>query len=348
MRLLLLSCLVLVSIIGCHHQPTNVSFTHRTPAGDCQTVRHLGGETKVCGQPQRIVVLNPKMLDILLSLDVQPIGYAEIFSNRRGDFDRPQEQIPYLGDRITQPIANLGMSSNPSLEAIIRLKPDLILGDIRGNQPQYGQLSQIAPTLLFDYVGNNKWQDSLQAIAQVLGRTHHAQKIIAEHDQQIAITRQILAPVVKAYPKVLMVSSEQLNSAINIVTPLDFCGGLLEDIGFKLTTLSISEPKNITQPISVEILPKLDADLIIVQGHNIVELSKIKNINNFAKTQLQSIKKSWHTNTLAQSLSASKKNRVYFIPTYICLGLPSPSGTQITLKTLQEQLSPLAKKVNFD
>ncbi|MEA5620084.1 iron-siderophore ABC transporter substrate-binding protein [Cronbergia sp. UHCC 0137] len=348
MRLLLLSCLMLVSLLGCHRQPTDIPSSHRTPTppGDCQTVRHLGGKTQICGQPQRIVVLNPKMLDILLSLDVQPIGYAEIFTNRHGDFDQPSQQIPYLGDRITQPIANLGMSSKPSLETIIRLKPDLILGDIRGNQQQYTQLSRIAPTLLFEYVGRDKWQDSLQAIAQVLGRSNQAKKIIAAHRQQIATTRQALASVVKAYPKVLMVSSQQLNSSINLVTPLDFCGSLLEDIGFKLATVSHSEPKNITQPISVEILPQLNADLIIVQGHNIVELGRIKNTNSFAETQLQSVKNSWKTNTLAQSLTASRNNRVYFIPTYICLGLPSPSGTQITLQSLQDQLSPLAKTVN--
>ncbi|BAY34373.1 putative iron(III) dicitrate ABC transporter [Nostoc carneum NIES-2107] len=342
-RLFLLGCLILVSVLACHRQPSNISSSHRTPQGDCQTVRHLGGETRICGQPQSVVVLNPKMLDIVLSLDVQPIGYAEIFSNRRGDFDQPSQQIPYLGDRITQPVANLGMSSNPSLETIIRLKPDLILGDIRGNQQQYGQLSQIAPTLLFEYVGSNKWQDALQAIAQVLGRTDRAKKVLETHRQQIETTRQILAPVVKAYPKVLMVSSEQLNSAINIVTPLDFCGGLLEDIGFKLATVSNSTPTNITQPISVEILPQLAADLIILQGYNIVELSRIDNTNNFAKTQLQSIKKSWQANPLAQSLNASKRKRVYFIPSYICLGLPSPMGTQIALKSFQEQLSPLAK-----
>ncbi|MBD2299141.1 iron-siderophore ABC transporter substrate-binding protein [Nostoc sp. FACHB-190] len=342
-RLLLLSCLMLVLVLGCHRQASDISSSHLTPRGDCQTVQHLGGETQICGQPKRIVVLNPKMLDIVLLLGVQPIGYAEIFSNRRGDFDRPQEQIPYLGDRITHPIANLGMSSKPSLETIIKLKPDLILGDIRGNQQQYSQLSQIAPTLLFDYVGGNKWQDSLQAIAQVLGRSNQAKKIIAAHRQQITKTRQALAPVVKTYPKVLMVSSEQLNSSINLVTPLDFCGGLLEDIGFKLAKVSNSTPTNITQPISVEILPQLNADLIIVQGHNIVELSNIKNTTSFTKTQLQSVQKSWQTNTLAQSLRASRNNRVYFIPTYICLGLPSPSGTQITLQSLQEQLLPLAK-----
>lgn len=93
-RLLLLSCLMFVSVLGCHRQASDISSSHCTFTGDCQTVRHLGGETQICGQPQRIVVLNSKMLDIVLSLGVQPIGYAEIFSNRRGDFDQPSQQIP--------------------------------------------------------------------------------------------------------------------------------------------------------------------------------------------------------------------------------------------------------------
>jgi iron complex transport system substrate-binding protein len=36
------------------------------------------------------------MLDLVLSLNVQPVGYAEIFSNRQGDFDQPSQQIPAL------------------------------------------------------------------------------------------------------------------------------------------------------------------------------------------------------------------------------------------------------------
>lgn len=342
-RLLLLSSCIAVLLTACNFKTaeTTPPDSKTSSSTHCKIARHAGGETQVCGQPQRIVVLNPKMLDILLSLNTQPIGYAEVFSNHRGDFDRPSQQIPYLGDRITQPITNLGISSEPSLEALTRLQPDLILGDSAGNKEEYTQLSQIAPTLLFEYVGSDRWQEPLQTVATVLGGTDRAQAVLKTYAQQLETARKTLAPVVKAYPKVLMVASEELTPPVELVTSEDFCGGLIEKLGFQLVSPSKNKPQGITQSISVEVLPQLDADLIIVQGYNINRLSRIENTNNFEKGQLQSIRQAWSKNTIAQSLEASKKNRIYFIPTYICRGLPSPTGTQLALKQLQGQLSPL-------
>lgn len=347
-RLLLLGGLVAVSLIACNSKQsgTTPSAPETRSSSNCQTVQHAGGETQICGTPQRVAVLNSKMLDLVLALDMQPIGYAEVFSNRRGDFDQPSQQIPYLGDRITQPIANLGISGEPSLEAIARLKPDLILGDSLENKEEYTRLSQIAPTLLFEYVGNDKWEKPLQIIAKVLDRTEQAQVVIKTQPQQLEAARQALTPVVKAHPTVLMLASEKLTPPVELVTSVDFCGGLLEELGFQLVTLSDNEPKNITENISVEVLPQLSADLIILQGHNIAELSQIENVNNFENGQLQTIRQAWSANPIAQSLRASKENQVYFIPTYLCRGLPSPIGTQLILKQLQAQLSPLAAEVN--
>jgi iron complex transport system substrate-binding protein len=331
LKLLLLGC-ALCATSACHQTPSNQG---NVSASNCQTVQHEVGETQVCDRPQRIVALNPKMLDILLSLDVQPVGYAEVFPIHRGEFDRPSQQIPYLGNRITQPIANLGASSEPSLEAIARLNPDLILGDSGQNENEYAQLSQIAPTLLFEYVGHDKWQEPLSAIAQVLGRERQAQAVIETHRQQVEATRQALAPVVKAYPKVLMLASEQLTQSLELVTSADFCGGLLEDLGFQLVSLSSDQPKSIIQPISVEILPQLDSNLIFVQGHDVAGFSQMGSAKNLENNQLQKIQQAWRSNTIAQSLSASQANRVYFIPTYICRAIPSPTGAQLALKQLQ-------------
>ena len=66
---------------------------------------------------------------------------------------------------------------------------------------------------------------------------------------------------------------------------------------------------------------------------------KIGEAELWLTNQLQTIKQAWSTNTIAQSLRASKENRVYFIPTYLCRGVPAPIGTQLVLKQLQEQLS---------
>jgi iron complex transport system substrate-binding protein len=220
------------------------------------------------------------------------------------------------------------------------------LGDSWGNEEEYAQLSQIAPTLLFEYVGADKWQEPLRAIATVLNRPEQAETVIETYQQQLDTARQTLAPVVENYPRALMVASEQLTQSVDLVTSKDFCGKLLEDLGFQLVTLSSDAPKDITQSISVEVLPQLDADLIVVQGHDMAGMSQIENVSNFSENQVQPIQQSLNSNSITQSLSVSKENRVYYVPTYICRGLPSPSGSRLALESLQTQLSSLSAEVN--
>ena len=52
------------------------------------------------------------------------------------------------------------------------------------------------------------------------------------------------------------------------------------------------------------------------------------------------MKQAWAKNAIAQSLDASKSDRVYFIPAYLCLGLPGTIGTELYLEELERQLLP--------
>lgn len=180
----------------------------------------------------------------------------------------------------------------------------------------------------------------------MLGRAEQADAVIDGYQQQLATTRQALAPVVKDYPTVLMLASEQLNQSIDLVTAVDFCGKLLEDLGFQLVSPVEDQPKTITQSISLEMLPQLNADLIVVQGHDMAGMSQIANVGRFSEKQVQPIQQSWSNSPIAQSLTASQENRVYYVPTYICRGLPSPTGAQLALEHLQTQLSLLITDAN--
>jgi iron complex transport system substrate-binding protein len=316
----------------------NANSISSTSQKKCQSIQHKLGKTQICNEPQKVVALNPKMLDILLSIDVQSIGFADAFSIHKGNYDNSRQQIPYLGSQISTQPTNLGTSSQPSLESIVKLKPDLILGDARGNNEDYKILSQIAPTLLFGYVGDDKWQDIIKDIAKIFGRTEKAQKVIENYQKQLTYTRKLLAPVVAIYPKILMLSSEQLNQNLRIANSNDFCGSIIEDLGFQLVSISNVKQQSINQEMSIEILPKLDADLIIIQAHNIGAFAQLSQAEGLESNQLEKLKQQWQTNALTQSLKASKKGRVYFVPTYLCLGLPGPIGAEIFLNELRQKL----------
>ncbi|NEQ20771.1 MAG: iron-siderophore ABC transporter substrate-binding protein [Microcoleus sp. SIO2G3] len=329
--------------IACENQSKLPTSTAADGAGtpQCQQIQHRLGVTEVCGQPQTIVVLNPYMLELLLSLDRQPAGYADFFAIYKGaSFDNPSQQIPYLGERVTTEPVNLGTSSQPSLEAIAALKPDLILGCIEELENQYTLLSQIAPTLLFTYRGANNWQQSIQAIAQSIHQEEQAQQVLTVFEEKLSAARQTLQPFVEQQPKVLMLAAEQLKSSLQIANPTDACGSLVEAIGFQLVSIPNQPQPTIAQTVSLELLPTLDADWIVIQGHNFSATDQLPNEGNLEDNQLNSLKQQWKSNAIAQSLSASQKGQVYFIPTYLCRGLPGPIGAEIFLEQLQHFLLP--------
>jgi iron complex transport system substrate-binding protein len=319
--------------------PNHASPGSQSSESQCQFIQHKLGKTKVCGQPQKVVALGPNMLEILLALQVQPAGYADHVQFHRGDFDKPSQQIPYLGSLVTSQPMNIGVAGEPSLETLAKLKPDLILGNVEENKDKYTLLSQIAPTLLFERLSVGEWQRSIQGVAKALGRTEQAQKAIEAYNQQLASTRKELAPFIAAHPKVLMLVSEKLNQNLQLANSTDPCNHLVKELGFQLVSLP-GQQQFPVQKISIESLPQLDSDLIIVQGYNLSQTDQLADAKNIDNHQLKDIKQEWNNNAIAKSLRASKEGRVYFIPSYICYGFPGPIGAELILNQLRQQLLP--------
>jgi iron complex transport system substrate-binding protein len=328
---LVVATIALGAIASCQSQTSNpkTSISNRT---DCRTIEHEAGETEVCDRPERIVVLGPYVLEPLLALGVQPVAFADHVGFHQEDYDNPSQQIPYLGSMITQPIANVGLAYEPSIEAIVKVQPDLIIG-IETNAQQYDTLSQIAPTILLNY---DAPETNLKAIAQAVNRIQQVEQILAETKQRIAAARETFVPLVANNPKMLLLYLEQLEQ-ITLSHPSELCHSLPQKLGFQI----VSSPKldkpeaNQSVPISVEALPQFnEADSVIVLGQN---SDKLEEPDNFNRHQVSNVKQAWQKNAIARSLAASKAQRVHFIPTYLCLSLPGAIGTKLYLEELEKQ-----------
>ncbi len=345
-KTVMLGMLMLLLAVACNGKAANNlasgpnQSVSNPSVNKCQTIQHKLGETRVCGQPQKVVVLGPNMLEILLALQVQPAGYADHFQFHLGDFDNPSRQIPYLGSRVSSQPINIGVDGEPSIERLVKLKPDLILGNVAGNKDDYAFLSRIAPTLLFESFKAGEWQQSIQVIAKALGRTEQTQEVIEAYNQRLAATRKELAPFVAAHPKVLMLVSEKLNQNLNLATETDPCNRLVKELGFQTVSLPGQEQGFPIQKISLEILPQLDSDLIVVQGYNRSKIDKLADPKDIDNHQLRDVKQQWNNNAIAKSLRASIEGRVYFIPAYVCHGFPGPIGAEFILDQLRQQLLP--------
>jgi iron complex transport system substrate-binding protein len=294
-----------ILITACHGgNPQNLSLkSERSLSADCRVVEHAAGKTKICGKPQKIAVLEPKMLSLMLALDVQPAAYADAYLVRSPKFDKPSQQIPYLGNFVNSQPINLGDRSSPSLESLTLLKPDLILGlNFQDNQ----LLRAIAPTVLIDNEQN--WQDNIKIVAKALHSQKNIPSIITSQQQQLAKVRTQLAPLVNTHPRVLNIACSQSMNYIEV----KYNGHtieLLKKIGFQTVLLPGTERKLGVRPqINLETLAQLDADIVIVNTW-----LDTWNGESTYKVPLQELQQKWAKNPLLHNSRAWKEGRVYFV-----------------------------------
>lgn len=325
-----LFALVLSWVVACGSGPqTPVAVTE--VSGLCRTVPHDLGETTLCGEPQNVAALSPHILDSMLALGVQPVAYAETVDLHRQRFDRPAEQIPYLGDRITTQPINLGDRKSPSLEALALAKPDLILGESWMHGKIYDQLSQIAPTLLFSDQkgGTQSWQNDIDGIANALNRKAEAEQLHAQFPQLVEAAKTALARVVQRYPKVFLISSNQLTRIIYPAAD-STAGHLMQAIGFEIV-----KPKGIADwgQISFEVIPQVEADIVIVFAWD-----------DQLESPAAKLRQQWASNPLLKEMPAFEQGRVFFAD-YQLWGsnIRGPIADQLILAALPKLLEGLVK-----
>ena len=312
------------------------------PATDCRTVSHAMGDTEICGRPETIVVLDGHSLDLLLSLGQQPFGVSAMVPTA-GDLQiqQPQVQIPYLGKHITTQPFNVGGMGSPSLEVLTQIKPDLIVGESGRIKDTYDLLAQIAPTVLWEGRSRlGEWQTNLQTLALALGDETKAEEAIAQHTTLLAAARNTFKPILEDAPKALVLSSNQLNGGnLAAITAQSYLGKLMTDVGFEL----VAPPSDVNYaPFSLEVLPEYDqADHIFVLGYNTDALAAFQAGTPFDELlamQTSGIQQEWEENAIAQSLTASKTDRVYFVPFIKWNGINGPMASQLIVDDLQQLL----------
>jgi iron complex transport system substrate-binding protein len=145
------------------------------------TVGTAFGDVTVAAEPTRVVALGWSDAETALALGVQPVGASDWLGYPEGLGPWAQsvayDQPPVIID-----------TTEPSLEAIAALEPDLIL-DTRsdGTRERHDSLSRIAPTIgQPDGVGpyRTTWQQQLRMVGQALGRPEQAQTLTDQVEQQ--------------------------------------------------------------------------------------------------------------------------------------------------------------------
>ena len=336
-HLLIIGICTLVIAVACSRPPDSFKSDKPTlvSSESCRLIQHEMGETEVCDRPQRVAALSPHILDSMLALGVQPVAYAEAEDLKIQTYDNPQKQIPYIGKWVTTKPTGLGDRKSPSLERLTLVQPDLILGEKWLHQDEYPQLSQIAPTLLFSDEradGQRVWQQNIKNIAKALGKQTQAEELLAAFDWQIAQARVALQPVLQAYPRVLLLSS---NLTTYVASDSESTTArLLQEIGFEIV-----QPPGVQgyAEISWEIIPQVETDIILVLSWSSDRFLNPENI----------MQQKWANNPLLKSMSVFQQGRVYFVD-YQLWGsnIRGPLADRLILEALPDLLLESVREKN--
>lgn len=140
------------------------------------TVQDSKGPFTLDYEPKRIVVLEFSFADALASVGVAPIGIAD---------DKDKSRVLPDVREVIGDWQSVGTRSQPSLEVIASLKPDLIIADISRHEAVYDDLQKIAPTLILPS-RRETYQDNLKAaaiIGKVVGKETQMAERLAQHQQ---------------------------------------------------------------------------------------------------------------------------------------------------------------------
>jgi iron complex transport system substrate-binding protein len=309
-RLLIIGILAFAFVSACRgNSPQQIgSQAENTSAEAVRVIDHAFGQTQVPINPQRVVVLNTG-LDTALSLGVKPVGTVRVRSDKN-----------YLKQRVEE-VESIGNSSSPNLEAIVALKPDLILGTKWDGQNNYKLLSQIAPTVLAEVETSGDWKKMLSKYAEALGKTDKAEQIMADYHARIeefqaqmgdcalkdtashkASRRHRLEEI-----EVSIVNVRQ--NRIRVYLEDSFPGTIVADAGLPRPSHQANAKTPFAIEINNELLHLADGDIIFTwtSGDGIGEEDFQK-----AQTEWEQLK----ADPLWSKLNAVQQGKVYEVPGY--------------------------------
>jgi iron complex transport system substrate-binding protein len=215
-----------------------------------------GRSVDIPAHPERIVSLHDLFFSVpLIELGVLPIG-SHGRSNGEGTapFMRSSKMMTGV-DFDTADITFLGTGKDIDPEAVAALEPDLIVLSTNQDPDLY---ASIAPAILLDFNVSDKYA-LYDRLAVITGTEHNLDLLKARYEQQLSQ---------------LKTTVDTQNISVNVIAAVEgqvrsyrhfaALGRVLDDAGFAMPEAVTQVPHGQYQDYSPEMLPEMDADLILV------------------------------------------------------------------------------------
>ena len=245
------------------------------------TVKDAKGEFTLDKTPSRVVALEYSFVDALAQVGVSPVGVA--------DDNKVDRILPQVHEKIAA-WQSVGTRSQPSLEVIASLKPDLIIADPSRHTAVFEELKKIAPTVMFDS-RHESYQENLetaQKIGDLVGKSSEMKAKINEHNDYIANIAKNLGVQGK---KASFGTSRE--DKFNIQNDNGYVGSFLTTLGFAPTKLN-----------SDQAFVEINLEQLVMEKPEYLFIAHYRD---------ESIARKWEAEPLWKAIPAVKANHVYSV-----------------------------------
>jgi iron complex transport system substrate-binding protein len=305
-------CALVLIVAGC--TPKNAATTGNAPKGNGNYLTltdDAGRKVELAKKPVRVVSLSNSYLSFI---DVVNGNLVGVVSAKAAKAKIPEKfaKLPSVGEVY-----------NINNEALINLKPDLILG----NKNQHEKLVPLLeanhiPVVLFSTKSYDDVKRTLTSIGKIYGNEAAATSKIKVMDEEIA---GIIAKVPKKQLKVAIIHA----TPSNVTVELD--GSIAGDVAKRLGFINIANGSNPLKnnpektPYSMEVMVEKNPEVIFITS-----MGEQNKIEERLKLDIKS-NPSWN------SLQAVKNNKLYVLPENLFLlnpGLDYPQAVKFMAKTV--------------
>ena len=245
------------------------------------TIKDAKGEFTLDKTPSRVVALEYSFVDALAQVGVSPVGVA--------DDNKVDRILPQVREKIAA-WQSVGTRSQPSLEVIASLKPDLIIADPSRHTAVFEELKKIAPTVMFDS-RHESYQENLetaQKIGDLVGKSAEMKAKINEHNDYIANIAKNLGVQGK---KASFGTSRE--DKFNIQNDNGYVGSFLTTLGFAPTKLN-----------SDQSFVEINLEQLVMEKPEYLFIAHYRD---------ESIARKWEAEPLWKAIPAVKANHVYSV-----------------------------------
>ena len=245
------------------------------------TVKDAKGEFTLDKTPSRVVALEYSFVDALAQVGVSPVGVA--------DDNKVDRILPQVREKIAA-WQSVGTRSQPSLEVIASLKPDLIIADPSRHTAVFEELKKIAPTVMFDS-RHESYQENLettQKIGDLVGKSSEMKAKINEHNDYIANIAKNLGVQGK---KASFGTSRE--DKFNIQNDNGYVDSFLTTLGFAPTKLN-----------SDQAFVEINLEQLVMEKPEYLFIAHYRD---------ESIARKWEAEPLWKAIPAVKANHVYSV-----------------------------------